>query len=371
MKTNYDAPVPENNIKGLASFLVLFVLSLSYIIILPLLTPRYGPLVPLAAIIPMVAIFYYYPDRRGGLLSLLFPLYTFLYIYFFTFYLDLPLSYFLPSLLSLLLVSLLFYFALLIGKGKTKRSRKLSEFEKEREKEFVVLKKMLHVMMDGPGEGRAFRSLWFDVIYHLAENIGGDFYKFVPIDERYLLTVVGDISGSGYHAAFAALILREIILDLKEGRYIPSEGCEYLNRQFIEKLGDQVEYASLFYCLADTDEQTIEFISCGHNPVFMMRNDGRLEKIHTDGVLIGLNNNVHFESQKTAVAPGDVLVVFTDGLIEFLATAEEDGLVALESLLFDGSSKRGEELRDYLRQHISPRGDRPYRDDILVSLIQF
>ena len=145
--------------------------------------------------------------------------------------------------------------------------------------------------------------------------VGGDFYDFLEPRSGELLGVLADVSGKGIPAALLSSLLQGA-LDM-ECRTTASLG-KVLDRvnKFLYQRSHSNNFATLFL-FSLTPEGKGEYVSAGHNPVYLFRADsGDIDELTSDGLILGAFDFASYNSQPLQLNPGDVLVVYSDGVTE-------------------------------------------------------
>ncbi|MEO1569656.1 MAG: PP2C family protein-serine/threonine phosphatase [Bacteroidota bacterium] len=155
-----------------------------------------------------------------------------------------------------------------------------------------------------------------------AEEVGGDYYDLVPLDDtgRRLAVVVGDVSGKGIQAAFYMTLVKGFLRTLCRTHDRPSEVLTRLNRLFCENV-PRGAFISMIYGIFDLDAGTFTFARAGHNPLILKRADHtRADLLQPSGLAIGLAHGPLFDDtlidHTLDLLPGDTLVFYTDGFSE-------------------------------------------------------
>jgi len=156
--------------------------------------------------------------------------------------------------------------------------------------------------------------------------IGGDYYDFVPLEDGRLGIAIGDISGKGIPAALLMATLRAFL----RGQTIRGRGD--LARLMSDLSGLVYEssapnrYATFFYAEYDPATRRLEYVNAGHNPPMVLRCDaaGEVVRLDTGGPVIGLLPGCDYTQAAVQLAPGDLLVAFTDGVSEAMNAAHEE-----------------------------------------------
>jgi phosphoserine phosphatase RsbU/P len=154
--------------------------------------------------------------------------------------------------------------------------------------------------------------------------LGGDCYDFVPLPHNRLALAVGDASGKGLAAA---LMISNVQSSLRTAASFTgndmSATLRAVNRQvYGSSLADR--YATLFYGVFDGATRTLEYVNAGHNPPLVIRRDGSITWLETGGVPLGIFPDSTYEQAAVQLNPGDLVIAYTDGLIEAVNPAGEE-----------------------------------------------
>ena len=157
-----------------------------------------------------------------------------------------------------------------------------------------------------------------------ARVVGGDYYDFLDLGAGRLGIVLADISGKGIAAA---LLMANLQANLRS-RYMvaledPHQLLQSVNRLFFENTPED-SYATLFYADYDDANHCLRYANCGHNPPLLLRANGEIERLGATATVLGLFTNWNCEVKKVSLGPGDVLVIYTDGVTEAPNQAGEE-----------------------------------------------
>ena len=144
-------------------------------------------------------------------------------------------------------------------------------------------------------------------------TVGGDYYDF-GMDGGRLHFALGDVSGKGTGAALLMTVLRAAVRG-HWGEGEPAEAVSRINRTVCQNVTPG-KYVTFFMGRLDPDTGRLAYVNAGHNPPIVVRADGSLDTLTTGGVVLGLFDNGEYEQATTRLGPGDVLVVFSDGVTE-------------------------------------------------------
>jgi phosphoserine phosphatase RsbU/P len=214
-----------------------------------------------------------------------------------------------------------------------------------------------------------------------AREVGGDYYDVLPLpDGRYGL-LIADVSGKGMSAALYMAELKGLILSLSQIHASPRDLLISANRLISEHL-DSRSFITMTYAVIDPAAGRMAYARAGHTPLmFMPRDDGspaRAQVLAPDGMVLGLriDHGERFESllveSSLTFGPGDLLVLFTDGISEAMNELGDCfGEPRLAELLEEHAHLPFEELRERILREIDAFvGGAPQHDDMTMILLK-
>ncbi len=147
-------------------------------------------------------------------------------------------------------------------------------------------------------------------------GVGGDFYDVFPVEKGCTALVIGDVSGKGLAAAAQVATVRNMLRYALYRARTLSGAVEGLNALLAEQ-GLLSGFATLFVGTYDSGAGALTYVNCGQEPALIRRADGgRVEELPPTGPVLGSQEGATFGERTVALAPGDALAVFTDGLTE-------------------------------------------------------
>ncbi|MDP2903739.1 MAG: SpoIIE family protein phosphatase [Methylovulum sp.] len=150
-----------------------------------------------------------------------------------------------------------------------------------------------------------------------AEQIGGDYFDYFFRDENHLDMVIADVSG---HSIGPALFMVEARSAIRAQAHRPetaSETLNILNNFLYEDLNKTDYFITLFYLQYDIATRQLSIANAGHPPPLLLRSSqARCQRLDADGLILGIRKNIKFEQKTLILAAGDLLLIYTDGLIE-------------------------------------------------------
>jgi sigma-B regulation protein RsbU (phosphoserine phosphatase) len=161
-----------------------------------------------------------------------------------------------------------------------------------------------------------------------ARGVAGDYYDFLDAGPGVVALALGDVAGKGISAALLMsnlqASLRAQVLVLSESsaaaRGARANGAvahltALINEQLCRTV-DSNRFATLFLALYDDAARRLLYTNAGHNPPILVRPGGAVERLRTGGIMVGAFSGRRFAQAETALEPGDVLLLYSDGLSE-------------------------------------------------------
>lgn len=208
----------------------------------------------------------------------------------------------------------------------------------------------------------AFRSV-------AAEMVVGDLYDFYKFDDELFGVCVGDASGHGFPAA---LLVRDVVTGMRMGLEKEMKmvyTVKKLNR-VIHRSNYSTRYISLFYCEIDNDGNLI-YVNAGHPPPILVSGTNIIQ-LYATGVAIGFLPEIKLYRVCSHMLPGDVLLLYSDGLIERQdLKGEHFGLQRLQELISKNKYKSVQEIVEMIFATVYAFGaDAKWTDDATAVIIK-
>jgi serine phosphatase RsbU (regulator of sigma subunit) len=164
--------------------------------------------------------------------------------------------------------------------------------------------------------------------------VGGDYYDFLDLGPGRLGIVIADISGKGIAAA---LLMANLQANLRSQYAVALEDSHRLlqsvNRLFYENTPED-RFATLFFAEYDDASRCLRYANCGHNPPLLLRANGELQRLGATATVLGVFKDWKCAVEEVSLRPGDVLLIYTDGITEAPdLTGEEFGESRLLEIL--------------------------------------
>ena len=143
--------------------------------------------------------------------------------------------------------------------------------------------------------------------------IGGDFFEYVTLDEGAFGFTLGDVAGKGAPAGLLGARIQEIFSAHAPLLVDPASTVDQINTTLLRRSLES-RFVTMFYGILYRDGR-LRFCNGGHNPPILIAADG-VRRLQTGGLIVGLFDDAVFEEETQQMAPGDLLVVFSDGITE-------------------------------------------------------
>jgi serine phosphatase RsbU (regulator of sigma subunit) len=203
-----------------------------------------------------------------------------------------------------------------------------------------------------------------------AREVGGDFFNYFVLPDGRLALLVGDVSGKGVSAA---LLMANVQATLRAR--LPHESdlallADALDRELDQNTPGPV-YLTLFLGILDMDARLLRYVNAGHNPQFLLRTDGTIQPMSSTGLPIALYAGHGYRESRVALAAGDLLFFYTDGLVETENEAGDMfGAERLQALLAEEHSQSVDTVLHRVEHAITTFRGRaePFDDATLMAL---
>jgi hypothetical protein len=221
-----------------------------------------------------------------------------------------------------------------------------------------------------------FPSLEIVSLCQPAMEVGGDYYDFIQMNERYMSVLIGDVSGKGVSAAFYMTMVKGIIKTLSKKTKDPATLLIEANEIFYENAPRNV-FITIIYGIFDLKAQTLTVASAGHNPLIAWRHrTGKTESVNPRGIALGLDPGEHYqtiiEEKCIPIKEKDVFVFYTDGVSEAMNTNEEIfSEKRLRSVIEQYAHLSPQLLQEKIVQAVSEfSGKAPQHDDFTMVVVK-
>lgn len=237
------------------------------------------------------------------------------------------------------------------------------------EQELAVAEETQRTLM--PASLPEFEPFKISAFCRATRQLGGDFYDVIPLANEEFAGMLGDVSGKGIPAALlASLALGALNMEFRSTTSAV-EALQRTNRVLIGKL-PPYRFLTLFLFQLDAAGKG-QYLSAGHNPAFQYRaQTGMLERLAAGGLPLGIFADASYSSSPLELQPGDILLVYSDGLTEAVNCADEEfGEDRLRSVMAAKAPEGIEALRAGLLRELNEfTKGAAQNDDITFLLVE-
>jgi sigma-B regulation protein RsbU (phosphoserine phosphatase) len=204
-----------------------------------------------------------------------------------------------------------------------------------------------------------------------AREVGGDYYDFLPAGGGREVFLLADVSGKGVPAALLMANLQAAFRSQPaEALCAPAALLAGINRHFFESTAAE-RFATLFYGLYDDGARRLRYVNCAHNAPFLLRQSGALERLDATALMLGAFTRWSCTVADVALAPGDALVIYSDGVTEAAsASGDEFGDARLERVLRSVQGRAAAEVVDAVLAAVAAFSSGPRGDDVTVMALR-
>jgi phosphoserine phosphatase RsbU/P len=202
-------------------------------------------------------------------------------------------------------------------------------------------------------------------------EIGGDYYDFIQREDGRLVVALGDVSGKGTAAALLMSSLHAAVHAQADIHDSLVKTISAVNRYLVDSIPAN-RFVTLFYAELDPQNGTLSFLNAGHNPPLIVHTGGTMEQLAAGGLPLGIMTNADFREGRTKLYPGDVLVIYSDGVSEATnPSGEEFGPTRLYEVVARNLEASAGGIRDRIESALTKfcQGT-PAADDITLVIVK-
>jgi sigma-B regulation protein RsbU (phosphoserine phosphatase) len=202
-------------------------------------------------------------------------------------------------------------------------------------------------------------------------EIGGDYYDFIERPDGRMLIALGDVSGKGTAAALLMSSLHAAIHGQVSAKRELDETVTSVNRYLAENTPAN-RFVTLFAAELDPASGRLRYINAGHNPPLVGRADGSIQQLDSGGFPLGILPSAEYEVGELQLAPGEIVVIYSDGVSEANNLKEEEfGLDRLTEVVRLNRGLSASGIRDKVESALSGfTQTAPANDDITLVIVK-
>src|SRR2546423_10028228 len=202
-------------------------------------------------------------------------------------------------------------------------------------------------------------------------EIGGDYYDFIERENGNLIVALGDVSGKGTAAALLMSSLHAAVHAQADANDSIVKTIAAVNRYLVESIPPN-RFVTLFYAELDPKNGALAFLNAGHNPPLIVHAGGTMEQLASGGLPLGILADADFREGRTKLYPGDVLVIYSDGVSEAVnPNGEEFGATRLYEVVARNLDTSASGIRDRIESALPQFSHgTPAADDITLVIVK-
>ena len=214
--------------------------------------------------------------------------------------------------------------------------------------------------------------------YRPSKEVGGDYYDFIEMDETHAGLIVADVSGKGIPGSLVMSMTRALIR-MEAERFknsSPAQTLVHVNRMLAQDIKKGM-FVTAIYVILDKTTNMIAVASAGHNPMLLIKSNGKVLKINPKGIALGFDKGPVFErtisEEFIQLEKGDRIVMFTDGTVEAMnADSEEFSDEKFEELSAKLTARESNQFLNLIVKALDEhKGDAPQHDDQTIVTLRY
>lgn len=214
----------------------------------------------------------------------------------------------------------------------------------------------------------------FSVLYRPYTFVSGDLYDVVRLDERHVGFYVADVVGHGMPAALLTMFIKKAIQTKRivgnSYEIVPPDvSLKELNTDICEQNLSSCQFCTAVYCVLDTQTLSLTHARGGHPEPIVIHDDGQVERLWVDGSLLGVFDQEQYQLHEKILAPGDRLVLYTDGAEEVLRKGPGGELLPLERSMKRWAGMSREEMLLQITAQLESDEENQLPDDDVTILV--
>ncbi|MEN6521835.1 MAG: GAF domain-containing protein [Armatimonadota bacterium] len=202
-----------------------------------------------------------------------------------------------------------------------------------------------------------------------AHEVGGDYYDVINVAPGKVGIVIADVTGNSVPAAMYISMGKHVLRAYAVEDNPPADVLRRLNRFACEETQPDV-FISLFYGIFDASDRSFRYVSAGHEPPILVRQNGSMERLQADGLLIGIEPDVEYEEKEISLNSGSTLVLFTDGVIDSAARDSRFGTSDITEVVTNSPLKSAQELADNIYTRLMDTSAAETHDDVALIVLK-
>ncbi len=206
-----------------------------------------------------------------------------------------------------------------------------------------------------------------------SKQVGGDYYDVLDLNSNEFALAIGDVSGKGMPAALLMANVQATLRALVSPRISIAETTGRINDLTCANTRGGSKFITFFCGILNSQNGRFRYSNAGHNPPYLLRRDGAVEKLEAGGLILGVFKTAKaYDEGLVTLSAGDVLVLYTDGISEAMnANGDQFSEERLESVLRASTGLCANEIIQRVQKELlAHTGGTPQSDDITMLVVK-
>jgi sigma-B regulation protein RsbU (phosphoserine phosphatase) len=235
------------------------------------------------------------------------------------------------------------------------------------EEELKIARKIQTQLL--PGEPPNLRGFQLCAVTVPSRYVGGDYYDFVVVEDKWLVVAVADVSGKGIPASILTATLQAAVRSNADAQTDPETMMSRLN-QLLFRNTSAAEFATLFYGVIDLTDGSVRYTNAGHDFPFLV-NGGGAEPLCESGIVLGCLEEFAYRESVCRIPEDGTLVIYTDGVTDSESpSGEYFGDTRLRATLERHASGTAREICQAVINEVREFGSGENQDDITLVILK-
>ena len=208
--------------------------------------------------------------------------------------------------------------------------------------------------------------------FNPAEEVGGDYFDFFPLNENQLGIVQADVSGHGASAAMIMTMLKGILHSITKN-FLDLPTVLSQTNQVVHQTAPPETFITMIMLVYDSNDHTLSFSNAGHNPPLLyQKNTNSLRYLELRGCALNCLPDASYVLSKISLQPDDFMLIYTDGLTEAVnQNSEMFGYDRLKNTLSKSNNLSAQGIIDQIKKELTVFcGQTPQADDIALMVLK-
>lgn len=196
-------------------------------------------------------------------------------------------------------------------------------------------------------------EIGFGSYFNSTKGVCGDYYDVILARRDRIAVTIADVAGKGIQSSMVMIMLRSILHLVTNTTKSAGVILDWVNKGITGKI-DMDHYATVAYVSYRPEDHSLEYASAGHQPMLLWRaKEGKIEMIKQKTDPIGIERSSTYSEIKLTVSEGDIIILFTDGLIEALnREGKQFGTDSLSKIIVANNKKNAKEIASEVKHNI-------------------